>query len=129
MPKFSAQSAIDPIEYDLEPWGPKGALPEPSQDQVETFFRRLKDLQLFTGKVMAGADKLAKDEDVDALVEYAENLPLEELNKYKQEIAPWLSDVSSGALDVEMLRALPHRVFGAFFKYIATELNPKETAD
>lgn len=129
MPKFVAKNAVDPIEYDLEPWGPKGVLPEPSQGQVEAFFKHLKDLQLFTGKVMAGAEKLAKAEDSDGLVEYAENLPEEELEQYKKEIAPWITEVSGGALETEMLRNLPHRIFSAFFKYIAAELNPKEKAD
>jgi hypothetical protein len=126
MPKFNAKTEIDPIEYDLTPWGPVGALPEPSQGQVEEFFSRIRELQMFAGKMLHKAEKLAEAEDTDGLAEYAENLPMEEIDKYKSQIAPWLVEVSSNSLSEEMLRGLPYRVFGAFFKYITQELNPKD---
>lgn len=129
MPKFNAQAAIEPIEYDLSPWGPVGALPEPSQGQVEQFFDRIRELRTFAGKMLSDAEKLAKEEKAGELQEFAENLPVEEIKEYQHNMAPWLSEVASGSLDVGMLRELPYRVFGAFFKYITKELSPKEETD
>lgn len=129
MAKFNAQTSVEPIEYDLTPWGPVGVLPEPSQGQVEKFFDHIRELRTFAGKMLSEGEKLAKEEKTEELQKYAEELPIDKIREYQHQMATWLSEVASGALEEGMLRELPFRIFGAFFKYITKELSPKEETD
>ena len=134
MSKFDAATAVDPMVYDLTKYGgPQGTIPEPSQGQIETFFKNLKEVNLFVGRTVSEAQKLAKqaDEsgDTQTLEEFVDTIPEEKIKEYQDQFAGWVHDVTSGTLDVAMLQGLPARIFSAFFRWLSTELSPKDVAD
>lgn len=135
MAKFDAATAVEPMDYDLSKYGgPKGTVPEPSRGQVEVFFKRVKEVNLFVGKTVSKAERLAKEADESgdsqSLEEYVENISEDKIKEYQDQFAVWMNEVSSGTLEVGMLQELPARIFSAFFRWISTELSPKgETND
>lgn len=131
MAKFDAATAVEPMDYDLTKYGgPKGTIPEPSRGQVEVFFKNLKEVNLFIGKTINQAEQLAKKADdsgdSQSLEEFVESIPEDKIKEYQDQFAVWAHDVSSGSLDVGMLQELPARIFSAFFRWLSTELGPKD---
>lgn len=126
MAKFNAATALDPVEFDFSKYnGPVGEIPEPSQGQVEEFFDRIGNLRKFASKIERDV-KEAAEEGEEALDEYIENLPQAELNKFKEEISLWISELCSGFPSRADVDALPYRVFSAFLVFLLQEYGPKD---
>jgi hypothetical protein len=126
MPGFNSGTAVEAMTYDFTAHGgPKGTIPEPSQEQIEVFFKHIEDTAKFVREIENQAKKVDDDDD-EAVEDFIENIPRDKVKQYQNEMSVWISDVCSGAPTVEEVRALPYRVFGAFTAWLAGEIGPKD---
>lgn len=126
MAKFDAGTAVDPMEVDFTKYGgPVGEIPEPSGPQVELFMDRLKEYRKKRADLLREGEKLQESGDEEAMDKWIESIPDEELKAESRQHFTWVDELTSNYLAAEMLEKLPPRVWGAFFKWLVGELNPK----
>lgn len=126
MAKFDAGTAVDPMEVDFSKFGgPVGVIPEPTGPQVELFMDRLKDYRKKRGDLIREGEKVQESGDEEAMDKWVESIPDEELKAESKQHFTWVDELTSNFLDAAMLEKLPPRVWGAFFKWLVGELNPK----
>lgn len=125
MAKFNAATAVEAVEYDFKPYvDAEGIIPEPSKEQVETFFDRIKNMHRLVARVERDITNAAEvsNEELEKVVA---ELPEGEINKMKSELSIYIADLTSNQPTVEQIDGLPYRVFTAFMVHLMTEYGPK----
>lgn len=136
---FNAAEVLEPLDYDFTSFNgpdgkplPKGTVPEPSSGAVKAYFRAMKDLakeaRRFKDieKKLGNIDEISDEELAErmATVDEAEEGADELQRNQKVALAGLCSDNPS----LEVLEALPFRIFMAFNKWLIGEINPKTAA-
>ena len=107
---YDAASSIEQLAYDFTAvGGPKGAIPEPSQERVDAFREQLRTLFGEAG---------IRDVDVQSLDGMAD----ESARELHGKLMVALADLCDGHPSGEEIAALPPRHQAGFFKYVAGEL-------
>lgn len=129
MPGFVSGVEVEAMTYDFTAHGgPRGTIPEPSQEQVEVFFEHVGDTSQFVTDIERKAKKVDDDDD-EAFDKFIEELPRDKIKEFQNAFAVWIAEVCSDSPNEEQVRALPYRVFGAFLAFLARELGPKDNGD
>lgn len=114
MAGFNAGSSVEPLEYDfttVEGGKGKGAIPEPSQEQLEEFSA---DFQALVEEVrQESSGSMSEDSPEDMLVQ------MRDLRRRSTEI---VSKLCSGQPSVEEIESLPPRLQTAFSKWVRQEM-------
>lgn len=131
MPAFNASAAIEPLEYDFAPYQPevKGVIPEPSEEQVQTYFKAVtkaaegvRHLRATADKVQQGGEIDGDNPDVAALMEEMENFDMAGMLR---SITEAVADLCSGQPTADQIQALPFRVRQEFVKWVGSQFRSK----
>lgn len=112
-------SDLEPMSYDFTAHGgPKGVVPEPSQQEFRAYTRGLIKVQVKAKEIETAYDKEdATEEDLTAAGDLAEQL--------EADIDKLVADLCHDHPTLEEVQALPFRVKNAFSKYLRDEFTPK----
>lgn len=136
---FKAAEVAETLDYDFSPYSDaKGAIPEPSAEQVNVFNARYIALMAALARFQGNRQRRAADpeteetedrtlmQELDAMV--AESTELSpEMKRIDTELRQIVSDVCSNEPSLEELSKLPSRQFRAFLAWLNEELNdPKK---
>lgn len=110
MGSFIANEAVEALEYDLRPHANKnGVIPEPSQEALENFYKRIE----------AAQKTLPKDKD-------KASFSAKDVAKFNSLMVDAIANLTDGELSRADLGGLPVRVLNAFVKWIIGEMSPKD---
>lgn len=122
-------SAYGTLRYDFKKWGGvQGIIPDPSDEQIEAFLRRLRDIAREFGDDTADDVDIedASAEQLTAMLEDDTGLRLADAQKA---IAEAVSELCQGSPDVAQLLQLPFRVRQGFLGWLQRKLmNPEASA-
>lgn len=117
---FKVSEAVEELTYDLEPYGPKGTISEPTSKQVERFrsvvFGSVRTLAADLG-IDLGSDEQKMNLDM-----------LDPLMEKSAEVETLVVDAVADLTGIanQTLHALPYRVKAAFCGWITEQfLNPE----
>ncbi len=122
MAKFSAATAVEDLEYDFTKYVPgcSGVIPEPSADQIETYFEKAREIAKtvmhFKNKV-EDTENLT-EEEVQELVTDLEGI---DVHGMQEQMIVLISDVCSNQPSAEDITALPFRVRQEFVKWVGAQ--------
>lgn len=117
---FKASEKVEPLDYDLEPYGPKGTVPEPSSKEIEKFQRDVFEIFKGSGIDIAALQRGEIDlEQVDGLLKTASDLNVM--------LVVAVADITK--IPYSTLDELPYRFKTAFVGWVIGEfLNPQPSA-
>lgn len=122
--KFNAQTALEPLEYDMKPYhDARGTVPEPTDEQVAEFYAKLgKQLE-----IALGAERVADVDMTDpmAVGELFMSLDADDNRKLYDALLELHADVCSGEPSKEAIAALPFRLRRAFYGAVQGWLRPE----
>lgn len=123
MPGFKAAEAVDALDFDLSPYGPKGTIPEPSREQVDEWFERNLGIDREMGlDADALREEIAEAEDPgDVAMIYGRALARiseSERREAARKRIPVMAALCGDALTEEDIRSLPFRHQEAFFGWL-----------
>lgn len=128
MPKFDAGSVVDPLDYDFTTVRgypdrkAKGAIPEPTDEQIATFIGAMRDAMKEAGSI---AGEVSGEMDVANPTAFFNQLDLYDPDKFLgvfRAMTAAYSQLCSGQPSVEQIEALPLRVRVRFFAWIQQEV-------
>lgn len=121
MAQFSAETAVEALEYTLVPYADsKGTIPEPSTVQVQAFMNAQRAERERLRKELDG---IPDDEPLDVTLKRLGPRQTEAAVKRNAEM---YAALCSGTPSAAELAQLPHRVFAAFANWVSEEfLNPE----
>lgn len=125
MSKFDAMQAVEAMEYDFTAYGGgRGTIPEPSNGQIDRFFKSLSSIyDKFKGLLPEGSTLDSTDPAaIEKAMETLEGLDSEVMNRYMAEA---IAEVTSGSPNADEIMALPYRVQQAFMGWLVGELRPE----
>lgn len=121
MAKFKSSEQVDKMEFDFEDHGgPKGLIPEPSQDTVKDFKREVKSIV----KDLTGDDIDLDDEK--AVRKRLQEITDEAEDRSDGRMAAAYAALCGNAITVDEIKALPFRVQAAFFGWVQGQLTDPE---
>jgi hypothetical protein len=110
------------LRYDFKKFGGvQGIIPDPSDEMLEAFMRRLRDIAKEYGA--DDIDENATAEQLQDLMEEDENLRLADAQKDQAEA---VSELCQGSPNAEQLMALPFRVRQGFMRWLQRKLMDPE---
>lgn len=128
MTKFNAATAVEPMEYDFTEYieGAVGIIPEPSEAQVQTYFKTVSglateftDLRKRMSSISEDDDEIdTENPDVAALMEEVKNL---DMTAVLGQITEAVAALCSNEPSVEVINRLPFRVRQAFAKWVGQQ--------
>lgn len=134
MAKFNAVTAVESLEYDFEPYQPgvTGVIPEPSSEQIETYFEKARTV---AKEVMALKSKMEKVQgqggtDVEEMseqeiAEIVTDLESIDVHEIQRQMVDLISDLCSQTPTSEQINALPFRVRQEFMKWVGLQFRSK----
>lgn len=132
MTSFDAATAVEQMEYDFSKYVPdaKGVIPEPSTDQMESYFdgakaiaRKVKGIQSKTKGVQEQADAGdISDEEMEEILGAMDSVSVKAV---QQDMADLIGALCSDTPSAETLMQLPYRVLQAFFGWMQGNLRPE----
>jgi len=112
---FVARDSVEALDYDLTPYGGTGTIAEPSDDQQQAMFDRLRSMVTEMGLVSGQSPESISD----ALEAAPENL----LARAKDAVLDALGEVCGDSPSREELSALPPRPRAKFLGWLTGELS------
>ncbi len=124
MAKFNAKDAVEPLEFDLAPYADaKGAVPEPTDDQVAEFYANLgKTMENALGDERVAGVDLTDPAQVGKLFA---KLTAEDHRAMYGELLNVHAAVCGGRPSSDDLAALPFRLRQAFYGAVQEWLRPE----
>lgn len=114
---FVAAEAVDPLEFDLSPYGPKGVIPEPSDKVLFTFQKALK-----SGLEGLGVT-VADNADMADLTKHISALDLELQAQFLEMQTTAFAGLCGGMPSLQQLQELPTRIKNAFVGWVMGQFN------
>jgi hypothetical protein len=113
MAKFSIVEAVETLEYNFEPYGEKGVIPEPTATQIQGFRQALADL--------FGMIPMPEEEQVNSqeLVKRVADFLGRDTSEIEGKLLHAVADVCSNNPSYDELQALPYRAQQAFVGWIS----------
>lgn len=130
MAGFNATEAVEKLEYNFGRYDDDQTheIPEPSSDQVATFWSSFFGIVQRSREAVDKAAKAPEDETAEqrderlkAQIVEGQHRTVENLAERRKLVAALCSNEPS----IEKLEALPHRIFDAFESYMLAALNPE----
>lgn len=124
MAKFNAADALEPLEYDFQPYvAAKGTVPEPTDEQVADFYGNMgKQLEVALGAERVAGVDLTDPMQVGRLFM---SLTVEDHRRMYDANLDLHSAVCGGQPSRDELAALPFRLRQAFYGMVQGWLRPE----
>jgi|SRR5215472_11983435 len=121
MAGFNASSAVEPLDYDFNPFvDSKGTVPEPSAEQINDYRRAI--MSIFQEMVPEGMDAEPTDNGTRSTTEMVRRVTEflgTDRTEMQEKILHTLADVCSNTPSFDELSALPYRHQQAFAGWIS----------
>lgn len=131
MAKFTAGTAVEALDYDFTDYVPgcAGTIPEPTTEQIETYFDRAREV---AQEVMAVKNKMDKVKNADGdgstenlteeeVTEIVTDLEEIDVHGLQAKMVDLIADLCSQQPTAEQITALPFRVRQAFIKWVGSQ--------
>lgn len=112
---FVARDSVEALDYDLTPYGGTGTIPEPTDEQQQAMFDRMRSMVVEMGLVPGQS----REEIAVALSAAPEDL----LARAKDTMLDALGEVCGDSPSREHLAKLPPRMRAAFLGWLTGELS------
>lgn len=124
MAQFNAKDAVEPLDFDFSPYAEaKGTVPEPTDEQVATFYGDLgQQLEKALGPERVAGIDLTEPREVGRLFM---SLTAEDHRAMYDQMLALHAAVCSNEPSVEQLGALPFRLRQAFYGMLQEWLRPE----
>jgi hypothetical protein len=121
---FNAGSVVKPMDWDFSDFdGPKGTVPEPTDKQIATFYKELRDLSEKVARHRAGLTAESTPEDIaEAMAKLTPGDVFEEMLAGTRKV---YAKACTNQPSEAVLKKLPARIQIAFFQWFQRELRPE----
>lgn len=133
MAKFDAANAVEAMDFDFSAYGgPIGVIPEPSNGQVDAFFKTAKALAKSmkdkTGVSPEDADKeMSAAEVQEVIASMTESEDDDAFAEYEEQMTAAIAELCSHFPSQDDIKRLPFRIRTAFMSWLVGELRPEST--
>lgn len=114
MPGFVAKDQVDALDFNFEPYGPSGEIPEPSASQIQNFRSAIAEM---FGELLPEDTK--EEEQSATLVKKVMEYLGRDTTEIQQKILHAVADVCSDSPSFDTLEKLPYRHQQAFVGWIS----------
>lgn len=118
---FVAADAVQPLEFDLAPYGPKGCVPEPSDKQLIGFQRAMQ-------KSLANRGIEVDTSNPAAAMQAIARLDVEDQTQFLDDQLLEFAELCGGQPSLEELQGLPIRIRNAFLGWLMGQFNDPGTS-
>lgn len=118
---FDSAKAVSPLDFDFTAHGgPKGTIPEPTQEALDAFYERGR--AIIAGAGIEDIARLSDDSSEAEIIGVLAKLDMESFQSLQGDLAVAVGELCQGTPSTEEIQALPVRVRQAFIGWVFGEI-------